>query len=202
MNNKYLYLIIVILLGCFLLQFGCEKDAPEVKTDYSHIYKKIESDSLKMVDFMGKAYQDSLLKIEFKRKTDSITKVANRFIKLYSNASKIVYTQISEGVCDTNSVKILAHYCDSSIVALKAESAQKDTTIKRQDDENLNLRDALKSSNDMNEATRQILKGQADNNKALKKELETVKRKNKIKTTLLIIGDVLKDALLIFALKK
>ena len=151
---------------------------------------------------MEKAYQDSLLKVESKHKTDSITKVANRFIKLYSNASKIVYTQISEGICDTNSVKQLAHYCDSSIVALKAESAQKDTTIKRQDDENASLKTALKSSNDMNDAAREILKGQADDTKALEKELKKEKRNNKIKTTLLIIGDVLKDALLIFALKK
>jgi hypothetical protein len=202
MNSKTLYLIIVILLGCLLLQFGCEKETPEVKTDYSHLYKKIEKDSMTMVSFMEKAYQDSLSKIDSKRKTDSISKVANKYISLYKKASGNVYVQLSQGICDTISVRKLVNACDSTFIAMSNESAQKDTTIKKVESENLNLRSALQSSNDINDAARDILKGQADDNQALHKELKKVKRNNKIKTTLLIIGDVLKDALLIFALKK
>lgn len=202
MNNKYLYMIIVILIGCCLLQFSCEKETPEIKTDYSHLYKKIEKDSLKMVSFMEKAYQDSLLKIDSKRKTDSISKVANKYISLYKKASGNVYVQLSQGICDTASVRKLANACDSTFIAMSNESAQKDSTIKYQDNENANLRMALQSSKDMNEVAREVLKGQTEDNKALEKELIKVKRNNKIKTTLLIIGDVLKDALLIFALKK
>lgn len=202
MNNKTLYLIIVILLGCLLLQFGCEKETTEIKTDYSHLYKKIEKDSMTMVSFMEKAYQDSLSKIDSKRKTDSISKVANKYISLYKKASGNVYVQLSHGICDTTSVRKLVNACDSTFIAMSNESAQKDTTIKNVESENLNLRSALQSSNDINDAAREILKGQADDNQALHKELKKVKRNNKIKTTLLIIGDVLKDALLIFALKK
>lgn len=208
-TSKYLILtgfkatVIILAILFVISKFNsCEKEETVVKDDYSHLYKKISSDSMIMVNFMEKAYQDSLSKADSKRKTDSLTKVANKFISLYKKASGNVYVELSQGICDTNSVRKLANACDSTFEAMSNESAQKDSTIKYQDNENKNLKIALSSCNDMNDAARVILKGQADDAKALKEELKTVKRKHKIKTTLLIIGDVLKDALLIFALKK
>lgn len=200
-NNKYLYLIIIILLGFILLQQGCEKELPKEKDDYSHLYEKMSSDSMIIVSFMEKAYQDSLAKEKSKIKTDSLQKVADKFKKLYKSVSGDVIIQISQGVCDTNSVKILVDVCDSTISAISVASIQKDTVIMHQEKENNDLRLALKASNDMNDAARQILTGTTEENKALKTELKDTKRENKIKTTLLIIGDVIKDALLIFALK-
>lgn len=202
MNNKYLYLIIVILIGCCLLQLGCEKETPEVKTDYSHLYKRIHDDSLTFITYKENAKKDSIASVKSKHREDSITKLKDKFVYLYGKASKTVYAQISEGICDTNTVKEAMHYCDSTIFEYKNLTIQKDSTIKHKDDEISDLKTQIQSSNDMNDAARLILKGQTDDNKALEKELKKVKRNNKIKTTLLIIGDVLKDALLIFALKK
>lgn len=200
-SNKYLYLIIIILLGFILLQQGCEKELPKEKDDYSHLYEKMSADSMIIVSFMEKAYQDSLAKEKYKIKADSSQKVADKFKKLYKSVSGDVIIQISQGVCDTNSVKRLVNVCDSTISAISVASIQKDTVIMHQEKENNDLRLALKASNDMNDAARQILTGTTEENKALKAELKDTKRKNKIKTTLLIIGDVIKDALLIFALK-
>lgn len=185
-----------------MLQFGCEKKITEEKHDYSHLYKKIHDDSLIFIINAEKATKDSLDKLESKHKTDSISKVANKFISLYMSASKTVYAQISEGICDTNKVKEVMRDCDSSIITLKNESAQKDTTINKIESENIHLREQIKSATDMNDAARQILKGQADNNKALEKEVIKTKRRNKIKNVFVTIGVAVENLLLILALKK
>lgn len=197
--------ILIVILAALLWFSNCsgEKETVEYKKgNYDSLLVKIKSDSIQLIILKEKSIQDSLKTAASEHKTDSIEKVKDKFVYLYNKTQKVVLTQLSVGICDTNLIKETFHYCDSTITSAKNESSQKDTTIASLKSEVGGLKEQLKVSNGMVEASRIILKGQSTDLKALEKEIIDVKKKNKRRTVGIIILDVLKDIGLIFALKK
>lgn len=197
---------IIIVVLAFLLWFSnCSGGKEEVsykKGNYDSLLVKLKSDSILIVSMMEKSYQDSLKTVASERKSDSLTIVKDKYVALYHSSRKVVLTQISEGVCDTNSIKQVINDCDSTITSAKNESIQKDSTIADLKIEVGGLKEQLKVSNGMVDASRTILNGQSNDIKALEKEVVDIKKKNKRIGILATIGGVLKDIGLIFALKK
>lgn len=197
--------IVIVVLLAFLFFDKCTDTANDIyykKGNYDSLYAKIKSDSISFVALKEKHYNDSLKTVSSERKSDSLTMIKDKYIALYQLSKKTVLAQISEGICDTNYVKEVIYDCDSTIISYKNESAQKDTTIASIKTELEDVKEQLKTSNEMVSTARKILNGQDDDIKALQGELKTVKRKNKLRTALIIIGDVVKDALIIISLKK
>jgi len=197
--------ILIVILAALLWFSNCsgEKETLEYKKgNYDSLLVKIKSDSIQLIALKEKSYQDSLKTAASEHKTDSIEKVKDKFVYLYNKSQKVVLTQLSVGICDTNLIKETFHYCDSTIASAKNESSQKDTTIASLKTEVGGLKEQLQVSNGMVEASRTILNGQSNNIKALEEEIVTVKKTNKRVRVLAVIGGVLKDIGLIFILKK
>jgi len=197
--------ILIVILAALLWFSNCsgEKETVEYKKgNYDSLLVKLKKDSALIVSMMEKSYQDSLKTAASEHKTDSIEKVKDKFVYLYNKSQKVVLTQLSVGICDTNLIKETFHYCDSTITAAKSESSQKDTTIASLKTEVGGLKEQLQVSNGMVEASRTILNGQSNDIKALEEEIVTVKKTNKRVRALAVIGGVLKDIGLIFILKK
>jgi len=197
--------ILIVILAALLWFSNCSggKETVEYKKgNYDSLLVKLKKDSALIVSMMEKSYQDSLKTAASEHKTDSIEKVKDKFVYLYNKSQKVVLTQLSAGICDTNLIKETFHYCDSTITAAKSESSQKDTTIASLKTEVGGLKEQLQVSNGMVEASRTILKGQSNDIKALEEEIVTVKKTNKRVRVLAVIGGVLKDIGLIFILKK
>ena len=197
--------IIIIVLAGLLWLSNCSGPKSEVeytKGNYDSLLVKLKSDSIQLIAFKEKSYQDSLKTVASEHKSDSITKVKDKYYTLYKSSKKNVLIQISEGICDTNSVKQLVNDCDSTITAAQNESMQKDTTIASLKVELVDVKEQLKTSNGMVDASRTILSGQADDIKALEKEVVDVKKTFKKRTIGVIALNVLKDIGLFFVLKK
>jgi len=197
--------ILIVILAALLWFSNCSggKETVEYKKgNYDSLLVKLKKDSALIVSMMEKSYQDSLKTAASEHKTDSIEKVKDKFVYLYNKSQKVVLTQLSAGICDTNLIKETFHYCDSTITAAKNESSQKDTTIASLKTEVVGLKEQLQVSNGMVEASRTILNGQSNDIKALEEEIVTVKKTNKRVRVLAVIGGVLKDIGLIFILKK
>lgn len=203
--NKGIKDILIVILSALLWFSNCsgEKETLEYKKgNYDSLLVKLKKDSALIVSMMEKSYQDSLKTAASEHKTDSIEKVKDKFVYLYNKSQKVVLTQLSVGICDTNLIKETFHYCDSTITSAKNESSQKDTTIASLKTEVVGLKEQLQVSNGMVEASRTILNGQSNDIKALEEEIVTVKKTNKRVRVLAVIGGVLKDIGLIFILKK
>lgn len=197
--------ILIVILAALLWFSNCSggKETVEYKKgNYDSLLVKIKSDSIQLITLKEKSIQDSLKTAVSEHKTDSIEKVKDKFVYLYNKSQKVVLTQLSVGICDTNLIKETFHYCDSTIASAKNESSQKDTTIASLKTEVGGLKEQLQVSNGMVEASRTILNGQSNNIKALEEEIVTVKKTNKRVRVLAVIGGVLKDIGLIFILKK
>lgn len=197
--------ILIVILAALLWFQNCSggKETVEYKKgNYDSLLVKLKSDSALIVSMMEKSYQDSLKTAASEHKTDSIEKVKNKFVYLYNKSQKVVLTQLSVGICDTNLIKETFHYCDSIITSAKNESSQKDTTIASLKTEVGGLKEQLEVSKGMVDASRTILSGQSNDIKALEEEIVTVKKTNKRVRVLAVIGGVLKDIGLIFILKK
>lgn len=197
---------IIIVVLAFLLWFsncsGGKETVEYKKGNYDSLLVKLKSDSIQLIALKEKSIQDSLNTASSERKTDSIEKIKDKFVYLYNKSQKVVLTQLSIGICDTNLIKETFHYCDSTIASAKNESSQKDTTIASLKAEVGGLKKQLQVSNGMVEASRTILKGQSNDIKALEEEVVDIKKKNKRRIFGIIVLDVLKDIGLIFALKK
>lgn len=208
-NEKKIIIGIKDILICILVAVLCfntcsdkNSEVEYKKGNYDSLYLKMKSDSILIIALKEKSYQDSVKITSSQVKTDSLTKIKDKYASLYKSSKKNVLVQISEGVLDTNSVKYLVRDCDSVIMASKNESIQKDTTIKWALNQTSDLKEQLVIANGMLDASRGIIKGQSNDIKALEDKIVKIEKKNKIRTALIIIGDAIKDGLLIFGLTK
>lgn len=158
--------------------------------------KKSDNDSLYAVI---RASQAEILILKRKdsvsvHKTDSLDKQLADLTAKFNKGSKKVRGDISKGRIDTVEIITVLNQCDSVIESGKATIAQRDTTI------NI-LRDNIKEQEGMVDASREIIKNKDQDIENLEEALKKTKRRNKIKTALIIIGDVIKDGLLIFVMR-
>ncbi len=195
--------VIVLLAFLFVLTKcgGCDNKIEVAKTDNTQYFAKMKSDSLLIIGFMEKQYQDSLKVMASKRSEDSIKVVADKNEKLYRGSAKKVRELIALGICDTVVVKVALNDCDSTIKSKNSLIAQKDSTNQKLTNENTTLKQTVVVQKDMVDASRTIIANQDKDYKELEKESKKALRRQKFKTIVAIIGGVVVEALTIFALK-
>jgi hypothetical protein len=182
--------IVVILAFLFILTKcgGCDsKPVIAEKHNNDSLFARIKADSLKFAEL-----EKQLVASEAKTKaTDSLKVKAEAN---YASAKKKLREGFKKGICDTVEVEVFIAKCDSVIEANHEVIAQRDTTIKI-------LKEEVKQQADMLDASRTVIKNQDEDYKELEKASKKALRRQKWITRLVIIGDAVKDALLIFALK-
>ena len=140
---KILGLMVFVLLAVKQCG-GCEHNAVKVaKYDNKPLLDKMKSDSILIIGLKKKILSDSVSKVASKHKEDSLVKIKDKYTYLYQKSSKNVREQISNGICDTNSVKIALDNSDSLHVVKDKLLAQKDSTNNYLTNENLGLRERL-----------------------------------------------------------
>lgn len=195
---------IVITLAClFVFRYcgGCDNHIVAPKTDNSHLFAKMKSDSLIIVSLMEKSYQDSLKVHASKLKEDSLIEIKDKFEVLYRKSSKVVREEMSEGILDTNSVKVALNDCDSLNISNQKVISQKDSTNNALSAELETVKEEKVVLTSENETARIIINNLMNDNKSLEKESKKALRRQKIKTIGVIILATLTEALTIFALK-
>jgi len=195
---------IVITLAClFVFRYcgGCDNNIEVEKSNNDSLFLAMRYDSLLSLELSKVRYQDSINILASKYKEDSLNKLVTKFEVLYRKSSKTVREQISEGICDTNSVKIALDDCEGWHKVAEMIIAQKDTTIKLLEVELEHTKEDLNINKGIVTAARIILKNQADDYKALEKSSKKALKRQKIKTGLAIIGGAIVEGLTIFVLK-
>lgn len=181
---------LVLLLAFLFILTKCASCGNEVvvkKSNNDSLFSRMKADSLKILELQSK-----LLLSEVKNKALDSAKliIENK----YQIASKKLRNKIKIGICDTFEVVKVLNECDSVIDANHEVISQRDSSIAI-------LKEITKEQADEIAAARQVIKNKDSDIENLEKALKKTKRRNKIKTALIIIGDVAKDVLLIFALK-
>lgn len=186
-SRNYIILGLLIVIAVLLLFNKCGSEVNIEKSNNDSLFTKIKNDSLRIVKL-----ESDLIASDAKNKVaDSLKVIAECN---YESAKKRLREKLKNHICDTLEVEVFITKCDSAIEANHEVVAQRDSTIKI-------LRDINKEQADEIEAARTIIKNKANDIVEAEKTLKKTIRRNKIKTALIIIGDVIKDGLLIFALK-
>lgn len=194
-NLIILGLLIIVALFVFNKCNGKDKeksDKAQFERDLLHskntlLEKRIREDSLRIVAL-------NQLQATSEIKTDSLDSKLKESKRSYYALANKIRNGFPVNICDTIEIIQVLNECDSAIVNSDRTIAQRDTTIKI-------LKETVKEQVDMVAAAREEVSNKDKEIVILDKELKRVKRRNKIKTALIIIADVVKDGLLIFALK-
>ncbi len=179
--------ILIVLVLIFINFDGCDKKIELPRTNNDSLLYKIRRDSLLIVKL-----EEAFLNSE--KKQDSLEVLKGKFESKLKASSKLVRVQISEGICDTNSVKIALNDCDSTNNVNNKIITEKDSAI------SILIEISTKQKEDL-AAAKKVMSNQANDYSALEEEYNKLASKHKKTKVKIIALAVLAELVTIFALK-
>lgn len=194
-NYIILGLLVIVALFVFKSCNGGEKEKEaKVQAERDSLHKKVAMLEARMKQYSINIEVYKRLQASSEKKTDSLDAKLKESKQSYYTLSKKVRNGLTFTKCDSVEIETVLNECDSVIADADRTIAQRDTTISI-------LKANNKEQADMVAAARELLKSKDNEIEILDKELKRVKRRNKIKTALIIIADVVKDGLIIIGLR-
>lgn len=196
--------LVLLLAFLFILSKCTSCGDIEVKYDNKKVdslNNKIKQDSLRVVNLEHKLviFEEKAAKSEMK--ADSLMNQKKIEERKYRNMVASLREDLLKGKCDTFAILTVLNQCDSTIEADNRVIASKDSVIANKDSVISVVKEENTVLKGMVDTSREVIKEKDNNITELENTLKKTKRRNKIKTALIIIADVIKDGLLIFALK-